>query len=437
VFRKLNIQRIALIYLLALAFSIWGFVVGHYQIYPYPLIKSGLDELTAFFEGVPEDEKTVLQRLTLHPQERNRQYRGYGFEAIDKSFVDSGYLLLSFFSKESDQVVIDLIRLSDFKVLHTWIPPIDEILDDSWKGRGPNTKARYRAQHPFLLYDGSLLFTSGEGPLVKIDRNSNLKWIIDAQFHHSIERDHEGNFVVPIVNKPKIIDAYKGFRDDGFAVVSPEGKILRQYSIGKILLENQYRGLFFGTGKLQKDRIHLNDAQPILEDRGVAKKGDIALSIRHLSTVLLYRPGDNSIVWLKTGPWLYQHDVNLLEDGRYSIFGNDMYETLDGPRMRSSTISNIYIYDPEVGRIDTPYNKILERTRMVSDTEGRSRLLPNGDVFIEETDNHRLMRVSFDTTRWVYVNGLTEETSGKLHWTRYFNSEEIDLNWLVKIPTNN
>jgi len=154
------------------------------------------------------------------------------------------------------------------------------------------------------------------------------------------------------------------------------------------------------------------------------------LSIRNLSTVLLYRPSQDKIIWLKTGPWLSQHDVNILDNGHYSIFGNDVfyinikkksnkykYESID-------PISNIYIYDPINNIVKTPYTKILNELKMKSNTRGRSKILANGDVFIEETDSQRIMRVSKNKVRWIYVNDLGE-TYGTLHWSRYIPGDQL------------
>ena len=62
-------------------------------------------------------------------------------------------------------------------------------------------------QHPLLMDNGDLVFSSGEGPLVKIDKCSNLKWSVNRHFHHSIELYNENSIITPIVldnslNKP-------------------------------------------------------------------------------------------------------------------------------------------------------------------------------------------------------------------------------------------
>ena len=190
--------------------------------------------------------------------------------------------------------------------------------------------------------------------------------MITKHFHHSIELSHEHNLIVPINNTPPLQRFPDPLEDHGFAVVSLDGRIKKVFSIATILLENEYRGLFLGVGSFEEDRIHLNDAQPIHQNHGSAMVGDIALSMRTLSTVMLYRPTTNKIIWLKTGPWLNQHDVNMLPDGSFSVFGNDVIfgESLQYP----DRFSQVYIYNPEKDSIQTPYTEGIRKAKMRSDT---------------------------------------------------------------------
>ena len=71
------------------------------------------------------------------------------------------------------------------------------------------------------------------------------------------------------------------------------------------------------------DPIHLNDIQPVNFDGEFWKKGDVFLSLRHQSMVLLYRPSTNEIIWKGTGPFFHQHDVDILDNHRISIFNNN------------------------------------------------------------------------------------------------------------------
>ena len=421
-----TIRLLALLYLVAVFFLLWGIAIARYQVFPFGVIQPIYAEIVEFVD----DPRNVVEKLTQHRQIQRNLFSYTGLQRRDEEFNDPGYLLLSRFSQEHSQVIVELMRLSDGSILHTWIPPLDEILRRGKIESFDNSKDGYRAQHPLLLSDGSLVFSSGEGPLVRIDKHSELAWLIPENFHHSIEMDHEGNLVVPIVNEPRRI-RYEWIRDDGYAIVSPEGKVLKRYSVGDILLRNRYAGLYLGVDKVSPDRVHLNDAQPINRDAGVARIGDVALSSRTLSTVFLYRPSTDKVVWLKTGPWLCQHDVNLVETNTYSIFGNNVYSR--GGRNRDELFgdsSQVYLFNPITQQVRTPYAEVLKSLKVRTVFSGRSRVLPNGDAFIEESDANRLLRVSPNAVRWEYVSGESDEWTGALHWCRYLGSDDIDLSWM-------
>jgi hypothetical protein len=289
----------------------------------------------------------------------------------------------------------------------------------------------FRSQHPFLFPDGGLLINSGEGPLIRLNACGNLVWVIDRHFHHSIERDHQSNFIVPIMIQPPVADLRCTFQDNGFAVVSSDGKILKEYSLMDILLKNGFRWLIYGVGGYERDRLHLNDAQPILTPTRTAEVGDIALSMRNLSTVALFRPSSGKIVWLKTGPWIGQHDINPVDDDRFSIFGNDIPRCF-GTELTDEN-SDIYLFDPVRDEVTQPFSNVMKKEHIVTPGAGRAKILSNGDAFIEETDRARILRISRENVRWEYVNAISPETVGAIHWARYIASEEINLEWMDRL----
>ena len=78
----------------------------------------------------------------------------------------------------------------------------------------------------------------------------------------------------------------------------------------------------------------------------------------------------------------------------------------------------------------------MTKEEIASKTQGRSKVLPNGDVYIEQTDKVRILRISKDKVRWEYVNAVSEDTVGALHWSRYMSSNEIDLERLESLTCN-
>jgi len=357
-------------------------------------------------------------------------------KVIDKDFTDPGLLLVSGFSLENGISSIYLYDIQNAEKLYEWIPPYQDIAAQTSYHTGMNARASYRTQHPFLLPDGSVLFTSGEGPLVKIDRCGALQWTINRHFHHSIEMGPDNTIFAPLViATPQDFDSVteKGhkvypIRDDGFAEISLNGKILKEWSVKDILERNGYIGLLYGVGEFETDRIHLNDVQPIMDTDAYVQKGDLVLSSRHLSTVFLYRPSTDKVIWLQTGPWLNQHDVDYQGDGIYTIFGND---SVRGPVANPAYngYSSIYYYDQKSGT--TGLYRSFEKENIYTETQGLHQVLSNGDLFVEEQEKHILYRIGKDTYRWKYVNTLNDDEIGALHWSRYLDATPVDFPFLT------
>jgi len=419
------IGKLALLYIFALIFAFWGFKVSSSKWFPYNQVMPVYLQIKGYVER---------QFAGLHLQQRENRFGFIGFKKIDKDFKDPGFVLISRFSEAEDQPVVELFRLKDFKLIHQWVPPVDEILSRSDKSLPGviQTKDAFRAFHPLLLYNGDLVFHSDQGALTRINKNNEIIWLIDKHFHHSLELSNDNKIYAGFTFHPNEQKFPEGIREDGYAVVSLDGKIIETCSAAKILMGNGLTSLFLGVGQIETDRLHLNDAQPINRDSGLAKVGDVALSIRQLSTVLLYRPDSHTVIWAKTGPWLNQHDINLMQDGRYSIFGNDMYRPNFDNNYRKLPVadySQIYVYDAESDTVSTPFDSILRSEQMRSLTEGRSTLLENGDVFIEETERCRLLRVSEKEVRWLYVSGESKEKSNVITWCRYLTADDIRNKW--------
>lgn len=353
-----------------------------------------------------------------------------GLRLEDKNYIDSNFLFLSAYDKEAEQSGFKLIRLSDQKVLYRWVPDINEIIKVRDKGRPlaeQSNKGNIVFWHPLISEDGSVVFNTEDRALIKIDKNSKILWSLDGVYHHSQESDADGNIWASSVmdkNSDFIRQFFDDYRDDAIAQVSPDGKLLFKKSITDILLENGYRGLLFGIGPMERDPLHLNDIQPALTSTEYWQKGDLLISIRNKSTVLLYRPSSNKIVWLKTGPWLNQHDANFVDESRISIFGNNIirnnkYDFIDGH-------NEVYIFDFKTSETSTPYTDFLMKAKVKTMTGGRSEVLPNGDVFIEETDFGRMLRGSNKQIIWQYVERVDEKSAAVLGWSKIITPLELN-----------
>lgn len=446
IFSKVQLWLVMLLMMIgALGTLVFGWVV--FRTATKPQAERWVSPLALQIAQIPEHALTLMEtgvEIDADGQlvQRNTQIEPFaefsGMFREEEDFVDGGLMLVSAYNDREKISTVYLYDLATDERLWEWIPKYDQIaakapsiqrfIQAGQPVPGENGRALFRTQHPYLMENGDIIVTSGEGVLVRLDPFGNVVWLSDLHYHHSIHRMPDGNFIVPV-----IVSTKKGYRDDGYAIVSPDGKVIEARSIVDILVRNGYRGLVFGVGPWEHDLIHLNDAEPMMESDGFVQEGDIAFSIRHLSTVLLYRPSTDEIIWLETGPYFIQHDVDYLGEGKFVVFGNDY---LRGPGWSLLGHSNIYHYDMTTGKFTLPYGKVFKERQLRTPTQGLQRILRNGDAFVSITDSHQLMRISPEGIRWRYSSPLFETEPGyvgALHWSRYFYRDELDLAWLDRL----
>lgn len=374
---------------------------------------------------------------------KNRDFfnqNGFSGDANNKET----YLLLSRYDGDIESGVVELIDLTNFEKLHSWDPDIDtfnSLVDktDEFKylTRDANDKRQVH-RHAKLLSDGNLLIGGGT-PLRKIDPCGNLIFQnTHDNFHHSIETDVDGNiwgptYIYPQTLPEKIIGREHmkegGFLDDGIVKLSPEdGKILYEKSVSQIFIDNQMEYLLFGHGNdYERDPIHLNDIQPVDFNGEFWKKGDVFLSLRSQSMILLYRPSTNKIIWKGVGPFFHQHDVNILDDHRISIFNNNSINVATNKMNDIKKVNEVIIYNFKTNTYTSYLKDSLVRADVRSIEQGRSKILPNGDLFVEETNFGRTLYFNSDgSLRWSHVNLANNGNVYTVAWSRIlFTNEDI------------
>ena len=339
-----------------------------------------------------------------------------GFRGTPNS--EESYLLLSRYDGDLQEGVVELVDLTNFEVLHTWNPDIDafndlieQVNEFKYLKRDSNN-FRVIPAFPVLSTKLNLLFNSLKGPKRIVDACSNLIFQNTHDiFHHSIETDIEGNIWVPTeifpISKGLPMDIVgNNFADDAIVKLSPDSEILFEKSVSQIFIDNGLEYLLFSTGDspfFDRDPIHLNDIQPVDSDGKFWKKGDVFLSLRHQSMVLLYRPSTNEIIWKGTGPFFHQHDVDILDDHRISIFNNNSKDFVNGNVVDGH--NEVIIYDFKINEYSSYLKNSLVENDVRTLTQGTSQILPNGDLFLEETIYARTLYFNADgSQRWTHVN---------------------------------
>ncbi len=349
---------------------------------------------------------------------------------------DKGYLLLSVYDPRREQAIVQLVRIRDQKLIYEWVPDIVKLanadkVESSYKS--PIVASHYRLFHPFLMEDGGLILKD-YSPVYKIDHCSRIEWTVNGVYHHSTERDADGSFWIPSILDPS---PYEGtplaHSDDAIEKISTDGKVLFKKSVTEIFKDND---LFWMLGVgYTEDPLHLNDIQPALYDSEYWKRGDVLVSLKNRSVVFLYRPETGKIIWYRMGPWLNQHDADFVGDSQIMVFGNDIIDVPVGPSTFVNGHSDIYLFDFKTGKINKPYSKAMKDLNVRTPTEGLSEMLKNGDVFVEETNRARILRIGPGRVKWEYVSVVDSDNIAMLTWSRYLYESQV-LPLLPKLNTD-
>lgn len=360
-----------------------------------------------------------------------------GFNRFSNCQMNRDYLLIPTWDVKLDQSIVKLVRISDNQIMHKWVidlEPVRKKFNKTFLFSKKNsfTINGYSIHNPYLTNDGSLLF--GAGGICKVDKNAKLVWTHYPNSHHSIELDPDGNFWVCGYNSSLKTTHKYNVKDDVIKKLSfKTGKVIFEKSVFEILMENGYnRALLLmpmipENGNEFMDYIHLNDIQPIFFDSKYWKKGDLFISVRNQNLIFLYRPSTNKILWSQSGPWLKQHDVNIIDSNKISIFGNNVIfskdhelylKLIDGHNVQ-------YVYDFSTNKCSTPYNAFFRSAKIGTLTEGRSRILSNGDIWVEETNKGRILYGNAKKELWSYVEKIDHSHVSYISWSRYITEEEF------------
>ncbi|MDC0096521.1 arylsulfotransferase family protein [Amylibacter sp.] len=346
------------------------------------------------------------------------------------------YFLLSRYDGDMGEGVVELIDLSNFKVVHVWNPNMDEINEKlldipefAFANRDHND-SRARLHHPQITSNGEIIFISAT--LHKIDACSkHIFSLNETTAHHSIELDGENNIWVPTTrynsNLPlKLIGPEPGkYSDHAITKIDQDGNILYSKSIAEIFLEHNMDYLLFSTGnrRFKTNPIHLNDIQPVLYDSPYFKKGDVFLSLRHQSMLMLYRPKTNEVIWTGTGKFYHQHDVDILDEQRISFFNNNSKDAFNGDIVDG--FNEIVMYDFESNNYSYYLHDSMNELNMITLTEGTHEIMNNSDLVVEETNYGRISYLNSNgAVKWQYLNRATDGKVYPVSWSRLLYKEK-------------
>ena len=306
-------------------------------------------------------------------------------------------------------VVFEIMDLRRRKIVHSWKPGLN-----------------YKPGHFFyVLSDGSLLTGRTRGVTFRMDACSNVVWEQRLRAHHSFERDVDGNFWSPWDVVPSTFPhTTPGFLEDGFIRFSPDGEVLSRTALSGALLRAGHRHLLYGeAARVHRRPFHMNDIEPVLQDGPFWRRGDLFVSLRNSSAVLLYRPATDEVLWLQTGPWLHQHDVDVVSGSEISVYSNNsFYYDVDDRRVLGA--NEVYVHDFAAGETRSPWREAMRRHDVRTWRRGGATVFGDGSVMLEEADYGRVLKLSPDgELLWSYVNRASDGVVYAILASRWLDAE--------------
>jgi len=307
----------------------------------------------------------------------------------------------------------------DGEVRHTWTVPWEDIAAVGWPetagGGVPMSRQTVYPRSTHLYANGDLLLlmhARGRTPfgvsLVKLDIDSKLIWTYNRWAHHDLSVADDGRIYTmshelktegsPAIDALKTLDydimVTTPFIDDTIVVLSPEGEEIASLSLVEALASSEFVPLL-GVAPLdyQGDHLHANSIQVVTdalaEQIPFAKPGNVLVSTRTLHALLLVDMEEETVTWVATGGWRYQHDANFLSNGNLLFLDNI------GDVTHTGGASRVIEYAPATGEIVWEYLGTDEYP-MNSRELGELQKLSNGNVLVSETLSGRLVEVTPD-----------------------------------------
>lgn len=287
----------------------------------------------------------------------------------------------------------------------------------------PDEFVHFRNAHVFpngdllALYEGNADTPYGYG-VVKFDSNSEVIWSYPGRAHHQLSVGPDGKIYV--LTHEIVDDEDKRFAhlarprlEDFLVVLSPSGEELKRIRLLTALAESKYRHMLYTvSGLALADPLHANGVDYIDQQAAAnfafGREGQILLSFREANGIAVLDLATEAIVWATRGPWIGQHDPDILPNGNILLFDN--YGNYAGP----DGVSRLIEFDPRTMEIVWQYRGTAEHP-FDSWIRGDQQRLPNGNTLITEASGGRLVQVTPEgEIVWEFVNPVRGGPDNKM-----------------------
>jgi hypothetical protein len=410
------------IFLSSTAFLLFvgGFSYGYFVVstrsFPHRIISQAL-----------RDVEDVLDLVRANAHEIRSSRKTGGVTVHDRALAQPGLTMLTAFD---GQIFRPLLIDMDGKVVHRWETRYSVLFKAP--GEADLVADSQRHLHGAHLYaDGSILVSFEYKGLAKLDRCSRPVWRLERPAHHAILPQPDGSFwtlsAEKTTQRPHLV---KGHREETIMRVSADGKVLDEINVIDAILKGGYQAILLqGHPSLPEnehlDTIHLNDIELVTNELAARitqlEPGDFLVSLRGSNALAVISRASEAVVWSMVGPFLRQHDPDILDDGTLLVFDNRTEVKQRTPvrwleQPQAWGFSRILQIDPATQRVLWSFEG-SDAFPFYTAIQGKQQVLGNSNILVSDPEGGRAFEVSpahDNRVVWEYVNRLEGKSDGLL-----------------------
>jgi hypothetical protein len=259
-----------------------------------------------------------------------------------------------------------------------------------------------------VLDNGDLVFNFEFLGMLRLNPCNEVVWRLPYMSHHSLHIDDEGMIWASGRRvRGKASDEFPRYKppfyDPTIIKVSPDGEMLLEKSVMRLIKDNGLNGILYPEGGSQQealDTLHLNDVETYdqRDVAGVFEYGDVMISLRHASTVLVFDK-DWNVKQRWSAHFTHQHDPDFIGPDTVSVYDNNT--TFEKDELPSS---KIIVKNFKTGQQDVRFEG-TEELQFYSRIMGKHQWLPNGNILVAESTNGRAFELTPDgQLAWQYLH---------------------------------
>ena len=322
-----------------------------------------------------------------------------------------------------------ILMTLDGETLHSWQHTFTDACPDGDPEGVDNFFHRAR-----VLPNGDLLAIFDYDALFRLDRDSRLVWAKCRRYHHDFTLATDGQIYAVRRQLRRVFHDGRPINilDDVLEILSPRGGTLKSVSVYDAFADSEYASMVTYSNDVPKNRkgdiFHVN-AVKWLDGRHeerfpAAKRGNVLISIRHLSMIAIVDMQRERVVWVQKGSWRFQHESVLLENGHIMLFDN----------YGRGEHSRVIELDPSTGETVWQYAGNGQEN-FFSLTLGSNERLPNGNTLINLSARGRALEVTPDhQVVWEFRSPHSVEDGELIATLQYLTRLRPDfpVDWLAE-----